>query len=88
MLYMISVHMPGTLGLHKEFHKSLDALGQNTEVFPGTYLVNCSYTALGIRNALARHLGQNDSILIAKMLSGYCAGKLDTKAREFMLQGN
>lgn len=88
MLYMVSFHLSSDEKYYSAFYKTMNDLGKNTEVFPGTYLVDSAYTALGIRNNLTKHLGTEDYLLVSKMFSGYCAGKLDAHARDFMIQGS
>lgn len=88
MLYMVSFHLASKEQYYSAFYRTLNELGKNTMVFPGTYLVDSSYTALGIRNNLIKHLGNDDYLLVSKMFSGYCAGKLDAHARDFMIQGS
>lgn len=84
MLYLIAFQLLGDEQTHTGFYEALNRMGVNIRVFDGVYLLETGWTAYGVRKQLLQHIKPNDRLIITKMYTNDCAGRLPKNIKGFI----
>lgn len=84
MLYLIAFQLLGDEQTHTGFYEALNRMGANICVSDGVYLLEAGWTAYGTRKQLLPHIKPNDRLIITKMYTNDCAGRLPKDIRDFI----
>ncbi|MEZ3497686.1 MAG: hypothetical protein K1V97_08955 [Lachnospiraceae bacterium] len=84
MLYLIAFQLSEDELTHTGFYEALNHMGTNIRVFDGAYLLETGWTAYGVRKQLLPHIKPNDRLIITKMYTNDCAGRLPKDIRAFI----
>lgn len=85
MLYLIA-YTPRRFekGGEPAFFDAVAGLGETRELSEGCILLNCAFTAIGIRRRLLGHMQGEELLFITQVFQNHCAGKLTDGLKEFV----
>ncbi|GEM_PF-1534991 len=85
MLYLIA-YMPRRFEREEEspFFDAVARLGETRELSECCVMLNCAFTAIGIRRRLLSHMCDGELLFITQVFQNHCAGKLTDGQKEFV----